>query len=180
MTRVCVGAGTPFRNLNDLTNTNERYPELIPLLIDWLRNVESYTGLQDDRDISRFRDILSRALTTPDAVGTDAAAVLLDQFELDPPMREVNLDGVANALLYVARPEDYERMAEIAADRRFGYGRTQILAWLIKQKREDGLRLVVEQLDDPSVRALGIKFIRMFKPFGSSPHHRAVSRRPRQ
>ncbi|MDL9944568.1 hypothetical protein QSJ19_03005 [Gordonia sp. ABSL11-1] len=164
ITNVSKKAKLPFRSLPDLVNSTERYPELVPLLIDWLRTAEQKSGLTDARELGNFRDGLCRALTTIDAMGTDAVPVLFDQFYVEPRMPEVNLYAVGNALEYLAVPTDYERMANVAADRSLGSGRAAVLEWLIKQGSDDGLRIVVDQLDDPSVRALGVKFIRQFKP----------------
>lgn len=167
ITKASKKAKLPFRTLPDLVNTNVRYPDLIPVLIDWLRNVEKYTGLTENRDLSNFRDGLCRALTTIDAMGTEAVPLLFEQFYLDPPMPEVNADAVANALSYLAVPSDYDRMVAIASDRSLGSGRTAVLEWIIKQGREDGLQLVIDQIDDPSVRALGINYLRQYKPLPS-------------
>ncbi|MDL9948634.1 hypothetical protein QSJ19_24220 [Gordonia sp. ABSL11-1] len=55
-------------------------------------------------------------------------------------------------------------IATLAADRTLGSGRAALLEWLIEQGTDDGLHIVVDQIDDPSVRALGIKYIRQFTP----------------
>lgn len=120
ITRISKKAGLPFRTLTDLVNTNERYPELVPLLID--------------------------------------------QYYLEPPLPEVNAYAAGNALRFLAVPSDYDDMATIAADRSLGSGRAAVLEWIIKQGLPDGLHLVVDQIDDPSVRALGIKYIRQYTP----------------
>ncbi|PXW33692.1 UNVERIFIED_CONTAM: hypothetical protein DES50_102315 [Williamsia faeni] len=36
-------------------NTKERYPQLIPLLIDWVKNLEIKTRMTDQRDLVLFR-----------------------------------------------------------------------------------------------------------------------------
>ncbi len=156
-----------FRTMTDLVNTSERYPALIPTLIDWVRNVEERSGLTDHRDLANFRDGLYRALTTIDAMGTEAVPLLMEQYYLNPPLPEVNSFAIGNALCYLAVPGDYEQMANLGADRSLGSGRVAILEWLIKQGLPEGLQIVVDQLDDPSVRALGIKYIRQFRPLPS-------------
>lgn len=83
--------------------------------------------------------------------------MLFDQFYLDPPLPPINSFAVGNALLQLAVPSDCDRMAAVAADRTLGSGRAAILEWLIKQGRPDGLDIVVGEVEDPSVRALGIK-----------------------
>jgi hypothetical protein len=156
--------GLPFRNLSDLVNTNERYPRVVPVLIDWLNHLDERVPLTDPRDLGRFRSGIYRALTTIDAMGTEAVPLLMDEFYRTPQMSPGTLFAIGNALHYLAVPADFDRMAAIAADRTLGSGRTAVMEWLIDQGREDGLHVVVDQLDDPSVRALGVKFIRQFKP----------------
>ncbi|WP_246007905.1 HEAT repeat domain-containing protein [Gordonia oryzae] len=151
----------------DLVNTDERYPALVPLIIDWVRHVEEKSGLKDPRELANFRDGLYRSLTTIDAMGTDAVPLLMDQYYLDPRLPEVNAYAVGNALRYLAVPSDFDNMAKLGADRSLGSGRAAILEWLVNQGLPEGLQIVVDQLDDPSVRALGIKYIRQFKPLPS-------------
>ncbi|GAA1480354.1 hypothetical protein GCM10009624_07940 [Gordonia sinesedis] len=167
ITKTSKRAGLPFRKISDLVNTQERYPELVPLLIDWLRNVEQKSGLTDARDLGNLRDGLARALTTIDATGTDAVPVLFDQFHTTPPMPEVNLYAVGNALEFLAGPADYDRMAAIGADRSHGSGRAEVLTWLMKQGLPEGLQIALDQLDDPSVRSQIIQDLRKVKPL---PH----------
>ncbi|ORI24964.1 hypothetical protein BJI47_05610 [Rhodococcus sp. 1168] len=107
---------------------------------------------------------MSRALTTVDAVGTEAVPVLFEQFYLDPPLPPINSHAVANALLHLAVPSDYDRMAALAMDRSLSSGRAAIMEWLIKQGRPDGLEIVVGQIEDPSVRPLGITYLRRYRP----------------
>lgn len=167
ITKASRKAKLRFRTLTDLVNTSERYPDLIPLLVDWLKNVEARSEATDPQVIGNLRDGLSRALTTVDAIGTEAIPVLFAQFQLDPPMPPVNSFAVGNALLHLAMPSDYDRMAAVAVDRTQLSGRAAILQWLIKQGRPDGLDIVVGEIEDPTVRALGIKYIRQYKPLPS-------------
>ncbi|QKT06716.1 hypothetical protein HUN08_05565 [Gordonia sp. X0973] len=170
ITKVSKKAKLPFRTVNDLIRTNERYPELIPLLTDWLRNVESKSRLTDPREIAQLRETLARTLTTIDAMGTEAVPVLFDQLYVEPPMPEVNMAAVGNALGYLAVPTDYKRMSAAAADRSLGYGRAGIIDWICKQGIDEGLQLVVDQLADPSVRPFCLRSMRQFKPLPSGLH----------
>ncbi|RPA58332.1 HEAT repeat domain-containing protein [Gordonia oryzae] len=167
ITRIGKRNGLRFQTMADLVNTDERYPALVPLIIDWVRHVEEKSGLKDPRELANFRDGLYRSLTTIDAMGTDAVPLLMDQYYLDPRLPEVNAYAVGNALRYLAVPSDFDNMAKLGADRSLGSGRAAILEWLVNQGLPEGLQIVVDQLDDPSVRALGIKYIRQFKPLPS-------------
>ena len=39
-----------------------------------------------------------------------------------------------------------------------------MLDWLIQQGLEDGLAIVLREIEDPRERALGIKYLRKFRP----------------
>lgn len=125
--------GLNYKNITDLVNTSQRYPSVVPVLIDWLKNLDDRTPLTDPRDLANFRDGLCRALTTLDAIGTGAVPLLIDQFYLEPPLPEVNAYAAGNALRFLAVPSDYDEMATIAADRSLGSGRAAVLEWIIKQ-----------------------------------------------
>jgi hypothetical protein len=163
--------GLKFASIPDLVNTNERYPSVVPVLIDWLKNLDDRVPLTSPGDLGRFRGGIYRALTTIDAMGTEAVPPLMDEYYRKPQMTPGTLHAIGNALRYLAVPTDFNRMAELAADRSLGAGRAALLEWLIDQGRPDGLQIVVEQIDDPTVRALGIKYIRQFDllPSGLRP-----------
>lgn len=120
--------------------------------------------LTDPFDLDRFRSSIYRALTTIDAMGTEAVPLLMSEFYREPQQSPGTLDAAANALRYLAVPSDFDRIAALASDRSLGSGRAALLEWLITQGTPEGLQIVVEQIDDDTVRALGIKFIRQYKP----------------
>ena len=117
ITRVAKKNRLRFRTMTDLVNTAERYPPLIPVLIDWLKHTEARTGLTDPHECHEFRDGLARSLMTPDAIGTEALPLLFDALYLKPQPSPDRLAAIGNALQYLAQPADYDRMRRIAADR---------------------------------------------------------------
>ncbi|MDL9948636.1 hypothetical protein QSJ19_24230 [Gordonia sp. ABSL11-1] len=156
--------GLQFSSITDLVNTTQRYPSVVPVLIDWLQHLDERVPLTDPKDLGRFRSGIIRALTTIDAMGTEAVPLLMDEYYRQPQMSPGTLFAIGNALRYLAVPTDHDRIATLAADRTLGSGRAALLEWLIEQGTDDGLRIVLDQIDDPSVRALGIKYIRQFTP----------------
>ncbi|MCM3896441.1 hypothetical protein [Gordonia sputi] len=159
--------GLNVKSVTDLVRTSERYPSVIPVLIDWLKHADERVTITDPRELGQFRSGIYRALTTIDAMGTEAVTLIMKDLYRTPQMSPVTLGAAANALRFLAVPSDYDEMATIAADRSLGSGRAAVLEWIIKQGLPEGLQLVVDQLDDPSVRALGIKYIRQYKPLPS-------------
>ena len=160
---VSERAGYEFRRLVELINTQKRYPALVPVLIEWVKTVDERTSLTDPRDLGDLRESLYRALTTLDALGTEAVPLLLTQYKVDPPLSDFNSYGLSNALLYLAMPSNFDDIARLAQDRSIG-GRSPLLDWLIQQGREDGLQIVVREIEDPKVRPLAIKHLRKFRP----------------
>lgn len=164
--KASKSAGLPFRSLVELANTRLRYPELIPLLIDWLDNVEERSRLTDPRDLAEFRETLARALTTIDARETEAVALMFDQLSIRPRMQDTYLATFSNSLDYIAGSSDYDRMAEVAADRSLGYGRAPVIEWIARHG-VSGISVVVDQLDDSSVRPYALRALRKFKKLPS-------------
>jgi len=165
-------AGLPFRTITDLINTDKRYPELLPVLIDWLQNVEAKSGLTTPAELHDFREALYRSLTTIDAMGTEAVPLLFDSFYLQPPAPPIILATIGTALKYLAAPTDYQRMRQLAVDRTLGYGRAQIFEWLLRADPDDGLSVALSELDDPSVRPYILRSLRVIKhlPASLRPH----------
>lgn len=168
ITKVAKKNGLAFRSDTDLINTNERYPALIPLLIDWLKNVEKKSGIIDPTELHEFRDGFYRALTTIDAMGTEAVPLLFDSFYLKPPAHPTILAAIGNALQYLARPSDYPRMRQVAADRTLSFGRAPVVEWLLRADPDDALPLVIGELDDPSVRPYILRSLRVIKHLPAS------------
>lgn len=156
--------GVEARTIADLVNTDARYPSVVPILIDWLKHLDERVPLTDPGDLGRFRSGIYRALTTIDAMATEAVPLLMKEFYREPQMSLGTLHACANALRFLAVPTDFDRMATLASDRSLGAGRAALLEWLIEQGRPDGLKIVIDQIDDASVRPLAIKFIRQYKP----------------
>lgn len=159
--------GLTITSVAGLVNTNRRYPSVIPVLIDWLKHAEHRVPLTDPFDLDRFRSGIYRALTTIDAMGTEAVPLLMSEFYREPQQSPGTLHAAANALRYLAVPSDFDRIAALASDRSLGSGRAALLEWLIIQGTPEGLQIVVDQIDDDTVRALGIKFIRQYTPLPS-------------
>lgn len=163
ISKAAKKAGLHFRSITDLINTNERYPDLIPLLADWLKSVESKSGLTDPAELHDFRDGLYRSLTTIDAMGTEAVPLLFDSFYLQPPAPPFILSTIGTALKYLAAPSAYPRMRRIATDRSLSFGRAPVLEWLMRADPDDALAVLVSELDDPTVRPYIMRSLRAVK-----------------
>ncbi|MDH3013905.1 hypothetical protein [Gordonia alkanivorans] len=115
------------------------------------------------QDVSELTQRI-RELDTPKACDTPAAAALFDLFELDLlPSGEV-LYEAACALRTLATVCDFDRVASIASNTTFGVSRSPLLAWLVDHSGSRGLEVVVDQLADPTVRAIGLRHLRRYHP----------------
>ncbi|BDB43178.1 MULTISPECIES: hypothetical protein [Mycobacterium] len=168
ITKAAKRKNLPFRSITDLINTNERYPSLIPVLIDWLKNLENKSGLTQPTELHDLRDGLYRALTTVDAMGTEAVSLLFDSFYLQPPAPPIILATIGTALRYIAAPADYVRMRQVATDRSLSFGRAPLIEWLLRADPDDALPLAVSELDDPSVRPYILRSLRAIKHLPAS------------
>lgn len=142
ITKVAKKNKRPFRTMTDLVNTNARFPQLIPVLIDRLKNVETSSGLTDPTKLHGFRSGVYRSLTTIDAIGMEPVPPLLfSGFYSEPPASPDVVATIGDALNYLAMPSDYDHMREIAGDRTLSFGRAGVIEWLVKMDPDDEVRL---------------------------------------
>ncbi|TSD93515.1 hypothetical protein FOV72_19840 [Gordonia rubripertincta] len=105
-----------------------------------------------------------RELNTARARETTAVDALFDLFKLDPFPGDEVLRGAATTLQTLASVCDFDRVAALASNTTFGTSRSPLLAWLVDHGGPRGLEVVVHQLADPTVRAVGLGQIRRYRP----------------
>lgn len=146
-------AGTVPFTLRELRKTGERYPELVPVLIDWLRNLDTKASLPD-RDAGNIRDPLFRSLMTPDAPSADVMALATAYLDAHPPIAGTVLQGASISASYHATEQDRDTMIRLARDRENGNGRVWIFEWLVKSGDDDAIAAAIGELDDLTVSSL--------------------------
>src|SRR5262249_50443430 len=117
-------AGVPVSDLWELVNARAQYKAAVPVLIDWLGNVEARVPGPGG---AKVREGLVRALSVP-AARPAAAPVLIEEFRkaADPP--DAGLGWVAgNALSVVADDSVFDQIAALAQDRGYGKARQMIV-----------------------------------------------------
>jgi hypothetical protein len=123
-------AGLPIGDLWELVNAKAQYKAAIPVLIDWLRNVERRVPGPDQ---TRVREGLVRALSVP-AARPGAAPVLIEEFRNASDHSETGLGWiVGNALSVVADDSVFGEIAVLAQDPRYGKARQMIVLRLGKR-----------------------------------------------
>jgi hypothetical protein len=87
LARDLRAAGVPVNDLWELVNARVQYKAAIPVLVDWLRNVERRVP---GPDRSRVREGLVRALSVP-AARPGAALALIEEFRKASDVSETGL-----------------------------------------------------------------------------------------
>ena len=127
LARDLRAVGLPVSDLWELVNAKAQYQVAIPVLIDWLRNVEQRVPGPDQ---PRVREGLVRALSVSTA-RPGAAPVLIEEFRRASDFSETGLGWViGNALSVVADDSVFNEIAALAQDPGYGKARQMIvLGW---------------------------------------------------
>ncbi len=139
-------------SLSDLVNTNEPYPEAIPVLLELLPQV----------NYPQVKETIVRALTVKEARGV-AARPLIEEFkkiEVPGSRAEAVEQGVTvlyrwelkwaigNALGYVADKSVADEIVALLRDKRHGDTRTELVHAIARLKPPGTVELLMELLDD--------------------------------
>jgi len=181
LARDLRAVGLPVSDVWDLVNAKAQYKAAIPVLIDWLRNLELRVPRQDQ---ARIREGLVRALSVP-AARPGAAPVLIEEFRKASDPSETGLGWVVgNALSVVADDSVFDEIATLAQDAAYGKARQMIVLGLGRSKDPRVVPLLVDLLDDEDVAAHAVMALGRLRPAGVRPaverllgHPRALVRR---
>lgn len=150
--------GLPGKDLSDLVNTGKPYPNAIPVLLDWLENLDSRVVAPITRYDESTREFLIRALTTTEARGPRTVELMLSQFGRDPAPKGATLFPAGNAVKYLAGPEHFDEIAAIVTAR--PDGRQALIEWIGSSRRKAALPILLDQLDDPEVACSVMRVLR--------------------
>ena len=151
LARAARRARTQVRTIEDTRTSLQSYPELVPVLASWLATLDTATNL-DEAANAMVRDALYRSLTTKEAPSDLVVDDALTYLNAHPHIGAPVSSGAANAACFHAQPHHIDVMTRTARNRELGESRAFILEWLVQGGDEDALRVVLEQLDDPSVQ----------------------------
>jgi HEAT repeat protein len=159
-------AGVPFSDVWELVNARTQYKAAIPVLIDWLRNIEQRVPGPDQ---PRVREGLVRALSVS-AARPAAAQALIEEFRNAPDRSETGLGWVAgNALSVVADDSVFEEIAALAQNPRYGKARQMIVWGLGRSKDPRAVPLLVGLLGDGDVAGHAVMALAKLRPPGVRP-----------
>lgn len=163
LARDLRAAGVPTNDLWELVNAKAQYKAAIPVLIDWLRNVELRVPGAGQ---SRVREGLVRALSVP-AARPSAAPVLIEEFRRASDPSETGLGWVVgNALSVVADDSVFDQIAALAQDPGYGRARQMIVLGLGRSKDPRAVPLLVSLLGDGDVTAHALMALGKLRPPG--------------
>ncbi|WP_194819884.1 HEAT repeat domain-containing protein [Nocardia sp. XZ_19_385] len=159
-------AGVRVSSASDLINTREPYPTAVPILIDWLAHLDQKMPGPEEGLKKGLRETLIRALIVKEAKNTDALPTLLAQFDQYEKLSPSVLWAAGYALAWLAPATYYDRIAPLAADRRYGLGRRELILWLGKSRNPQAITIILDQLDDPLVATAALQALARRKPVG--------------
>jgi hypothetical protein len=116
------------------------YVAAAPVLLEWLPRVRTPLA----------KEVVARSLGHRAAKGV-ATGPLIDAFLATPPEESHVKWAIASAIHDVATPPDFDRIVELAADRRHGRARQMLVFMLWRVKSERAREVVVDSLEDEDV-----------------------------
>jgi hypothetical protein len=151
MKRQLDEAGIPEDTVWELVNSRNDYPEAVPIIVDWLEHLDERVPPDEDR--RAWRAGLLRNLITKHAKGNRAAAaILFHQFEIEPPLTNLEVEAACLALAEVADRSDFPRIAELLRSKRDLPGSSALVLWLGRIKTAEAKELAVSLLAHPGTR----------------------------
>ncbi|OBA61219.1 hypothetical protein A5647_11525 [Mycobacterium sp. 1100029.7] len=152
MKRQLDEAGIPEDTVWELVNSRNDYPAAVPIIVDWLEHLDERVPPDEDR--RAWRAGLIRNLITKNAKGNRAAAdILFHQFEIEPPLTNLELEAAGFALAQVADRSDFPRVAALIRSERDFPTKSQLVRWLGQFKTDEAKELAVSQLPNPRTRS---------------------------
>jgi hypothetical protein len=144
-------AGIPEDTVFELVNSPNDYPQAVPIMVDWLRHLDERVPPDEDR--RAWRAALIRNLITKHAKGNrDAVDILFHQFEIEPPLSDLELEAAGFALAEICEPADFPRVAALIRSERDFPTKSVLVGWIGRIKTDEAKELAVSQLSKPATR----------------------------
>jgi hypothetical protein len=146
--------GTEVNDVWALVNTRDRYPNAIPVLMDWLAHLEE-RGVAG-HELPKLREGIVRSLTVREARPV-AAPLLIDEFRAAADRGDSLGWEIGNALGIVADDSCFAAIAELAREPSYGIAR-QMLAMeaLGRMKNPEATTVLLGLLNDADVNGHAI------------------------
>jgi hypothetical protein len=144
-------AGIAEDTIFQLLNSRNDYPQAVPIMVDWLQHLDE--RIPEDADRPAWRSSLLRNLITKHAKGNRAAVdIVFHQFDIDPPLSNLELEAAGFALAEICDRSDFPRVAALLRSGREFPTKPELVRWLGRVKTEEAKQLAVSQLENPRTR----------------------------
>lgn len=179
-------SGLAVEDIWDVVQTRRRYAKAIPVLLDWLRNLDQRVTVGQGRD--HLREALIRALTVPDGRPVAASQIMEELRRCSASGHSSTAWAAGNALAVVADDSVYQEVKVLALDTSLGKAREMLPLALARMKNPDATPTLVALLSDPDVSGHAVEAlarrgdpvgIRALEPF-SEDKRAWVRRKARQ
>lgn len=120
----------------ELADSFSDYPQATPVIVDWLQHLDERVPPEEDRRV--WRTALIRKLTTKYAKGNRAAIdVLFDQFDVQPPLSNLELQAAGLALATICEHSDFPRVAALIRSEHDFSTKSVLVEWIVQIMPEE-------------------------------------------
>lgn len=154
--------GLHINSIYDLVNSDETYPEAMPILINMLPVVKS----------DRIKEGVARALTIKNA-GKEVAQALIKEFasyQTSTETEELVKWAIANAISEVAGKTQFDEVLKLIYDKSNGKSRGPLVNLISKKNSPHALEILIELLKDEDISINAMLSLGRIKSEKALPH----------
>lgn len=144
--------GLPYKDVYDMVNTKNAYPEAIDVLV---RHLSKQYHIKNKEGIIR-------ALTVREAKNK-ANDSLFEEFDKTPKEQHHLRWSIGNAINVVAVPADFNKIVSIVCDKSNGIARQMFVLALGKFKNKHSENILLQLIDDNELTTFAIKALSSLK-----------------
>ncbi|MGV9674780.1 HEAT repeat domain-containing protein [Nocardia sp. NPDC003482] len=161
-------AGGHGRTLSDISGHRRQPKKAIPVLAQWLRELETRWEGGDPAERELARELLIRGLNVPESRNSPAIPALLSQFDRVKAIDELVRWAAGNSLYEIPADDSYfDELVAIALDRSWGMSRQMVVNWLGRSQRKDeAAEAALSLLDDETVQGHALEALARLRTQG--------------
>jgi HEAT repeat protein len=161
-------AGGSAHTLGEIHHFDYQPTAAIPVLAEWLTDLEDRWPGAESEERSRARESLIRALDVKQSRNSAAIPALISQFDTTKTIDEYVRWAAGNSLYDIpADDTHFDDLVRIATDRTLGMSRQMVVNWLWKSRRKDEAGAVALGLiDDETVQGHALEALARLRTQG--------------
>lgn len=165
--RELAAVGVRCYTVQDLIHYYPTVPPAIPILVDWLANLDEKLPGPETRHRATMRISLIQHLGEPAARGNaEAIAALLSQLRRDPPLQPYDQYFAANSFYKIAGRRYYDDVIALFQGALSSVGKDPLLRYLGQFATPEAKRIARDHLDDFMTRQSAIRALARMKATG--------------